>query len=183
MIFRVLVKRKRENSAPWREVKEALIMRNKYCTSNTTSHTQRTFRNGWKTTMEDGLKLCLKIAAKIGYTQTQTQRQTHIFYVKKQLHNINNKRNCDNDLFPCYCRARSTERTESEVKEPTLRWHIRNKVPHKAEGVVDSTSDQFPYLIVTPSVDIILYYWRLNIIYVTRFLTLNTDEMERGFSP
>lgn len=71
--------------------------------------------------MEDGLKLCLKIAAKIGYTQTQTQRQTHIFYVKKQLHNINNKRNSDNDLFPCYCRARSTERTESEVKEPTLR--------------------------------------------------------------
>jgi len=28
--------------------------------------------------MEDGLKLCLKIAAKIGYTQTQTQRHTHI---------------------------------------------------------------------------------------------------------
>jgi len=27
--------------------------------------------------MEDGLKLCLKIAAKIGYTQTQTQRHTH----------------------------------------------------------------------------------------------------------
>jgi len=181
--FRVLEKRKRENSAPWREVKEALIMRNKYCTSNTTSHTQRTFRNGWKTTMEDGLKLCLKIAAKIGYTQTQTQRQTHIFYVKKQLHNINNKRNSDNDLFPCYCRARSTERTESEVKEPTLRWHIRNKVPHKAEGVVSSTSDQFPYLIVTPSVNIILYCRRLNIIYVTRSLTLNTDEMERVFSP
>lgn len=157
--------KERENSAPWREVKEALSMRSKYCTSNTTSHTQRTFRNGWKTTMEDGLKLCLKIAAKIGYTQTQTQRHIHTHFMwRSSFRTSTTKRNCDNDLFPCCYRARSTERTESEVKQPTVCWHIRNKVPHKADGVVSSTSDQFPYLIVTPSANIILYCRRLNII-------------------
>ena len=47
---------------------------------------------------------------------------------------------------------------------------------------MSSTSDQFPYLIVTPSVNIILYCKRLNIIYVTRSLTApNTGEMERIF--
>jgi hypothetical protein len=137
-------------------------MRSKYCTSNTTSHTQRTFRNGWKTTMEDGLKLCFKIAAKIGYTQTQTQKHTHTHCMWRSSFTTSTTKQI---VITTYFRV-AAERDllgEQKVKwkEPILCWHNTNTVPHKAEGVVSSTSDHFPYLIVTPSANIILYYRRI----------------------
>ena len=47
---------------------------------------------------------------------------------------------------------------------------------------MSSTSDQFPYLIVTPSVNIILYCRRLNVIYVTRSSTDRTKYRRNGGS-